>query len=240
MLRISLEEFEKDAAGSFKQARDTIDRLRSTDSFVDKFTEAIDDAEAEFTKGEKRQSFEKITGVLRSLETAETSIRSLPAAWKLLWIEFGYLVALLVSGYLIHKYPGNPLWKDFVTLSLKTVWFGALGGTTIAIYGIYNHIQKRDFDPQYTIWYICKPVIGGIFGWFVNLIYVLGFVAIQGHGTDQIKTPQIAYLIGFLAGFSERFTIKMIDKLMAVLTTFEEKPAESDAKNSGGKKKKTP
>lgn len=43
--------------------------------------------------------------------------------------------------------------------------------------------------------------------------------------------PEMAFLIAFLAGFSERFTIKMIDKLMSVLTTYESK--SSPAKKQG-------
>jgi hypothetical protein len=118
---------------------------------------------------------------------------------------------------------------DPIGMHLQTVWFGALGGVTIAIYGIYEHIQLRDFDPKYELWYICKPLIGGIFGWFVYLIYFIGLVSVQGIDI-KIKTPELPYVIAFLAGFSERFTLKMIDKLMGVLTTWQEKPSGDASK----------
>ena len=73
--------------------------------------------------------------------------------------------------------------------------------------------------------------MGGIFGWFASLIYILGFFTVQGVRPGDLNTPQVAYVIAFLAGFSERFTIKMIDKLMAVLTTFEEKPSNGASKS---------
>jgi len=115
----------------------------------------------------------------------------------------GYLVILLLLGYVTNKWPTFTLWRELMTgpiiMHLQTVWFGALGGITIAIYGIYEHINKRDFDPTYELWYICKPVIGGIFGWFVYLIYYLGLVSVQGYKGD-IQTPELPYLIAFLAG----------------------------------------
>lgn len=104
---------------------------------------------------------------------------------------------------------------------------GALGGITVAIYGIYSHVQKRDFDPRYKLWYICKPIIGGIFGWFIYLIYFLGIISAQGMDEAAIRKPELPFIIAFLAGFSERFTIKIIDKLMNVLLSWEEKSKES-------------
>jgi hypothetical protein len=71
------------------------------------------------------------------------------------------------------------------------------------------------------LWYICKPVVGAIFGWFVVLVYYVGLVSAQGQA--DVKTPQVTYAIAFLAGFSERFTIKTIDRLMTVLTGEEDK-----------------
>jgi len=97
-----------------------------------------------------------------------------------------------------------------------------LVGITIAIYCIYNHIRVGDFDPRFKLWYICKPIIGGIFGWFIFGLYVIGFIAVQEKDIKDIENPMFIYIIAFLAGFSERFVLKMIDKLMSVLTSYEE------------------
>jgi hypothetical protein len=153
------------------------------------------------------------------------------------------LVFLLLLGYLTYRWPGFVLWRDLVLrgdpagMHLQTAWFGALGGVTVAIYGIYEHIHLRDFDPKFELWYICKPLVGAIFGWFVYLIYFLGLVSVQDLKNTDIKTPELAYVIAFLAGFSERFTLKMVDKLMAVLTTWQEKPS-GDTSPKGTTKQK--
>jgi hypothetical protein len=144
-------------------------------------------------------------------------------AWNLFWIELAYLAIILLLGYAIHKLPEFWLWSGLVTLSAKTAWFGALGGIAVALYGIYSHVQVRDFDAKYRLWYLCKPVIGAIFGWFVYLVYYVGLVSVQGVNVD-VKTPAVPYAIAFLAGFSERFTVQIIDKVMQVLATWQDKP----------------
>ena len=96
-----------------------------------------------------------------------------------------------------------------------------MGGVAIGIYGIYGHVAAKNFDASFRLWYICKPVVGAIFGWFVVLVYYVGLVSAQGQA--DVKTPQVTYAIAFLAGFSERFTIKTIDRLMTVLTGEEDK-----------------
>jgi hypothetical protein len=43
-----------------------------------------------------------------------------------------------------------------------------------------------------------------------------------------VNVPQVTYAIAFLAGFSERFTIKTIDRLMTVLTVGEDTSKTKD------------
>jgi hypothetical protein len=154
---------------------------------------------------------------------AEASYKAEPMAWRLLWIELAYLVFILLLGYVVHMFPGFWLWAGLVNLSSGTAWFGALGGVAVALYGIYGHVQARDFDAKYELWYICKPLMGAVFGWFVYLVYYVGLVSVQGVSVE-VKTPAVPYAIAFLAGFSERFTVQIIDKLMEVLATSQAKP----------------
>ena len=162
-------------------------------------------------------------------DRAEASLRSEPTAWRLLALETAYLMLILALGYLVKRYPDNWAWAGLVGLSAKAAWFGALGGVTIGIYGIYSHIAAKDFDASFRLWYICKPIVGAIFGWFVVLVYYVGLVSAQGQA--DVKTPQVTYAIAFLAGFSERFTIKTIDRLMTVLTGGDENDKNKNKSN---------
>jgi hypothetical protein len=76
--------------------------------------------------------------------------------------------------------------------------------------------------------------MGAIFGWFVFVVYYVGVISAQGNGSGPtaINNPELAFLIAFLAGFSERFTIKTIDRFMTVLTVGED-PKKTAAKGPG-------
>jgi hypothetical protein len=165
---------------------------------------------------------------------AEASAHAEPLAWKLLALEAAYLAAILGLGYLVKRYPDFWLWSGLVGLGAKCAWFGAVGGVTIGIYGIYSHISAKDFDATYRLWYICKPVMGAIFGWFVFLVYYVGVISAQAGSRTGISSPELSYLIAFLAGFSERFTIKTIDRFMTVLTGGDDKDKDKNNPRPGG------
>jgi len=64
---------------------------------------------------------------------------------------------------------------------------------------------------------------------------LVGLLSVQGIGAKDINHPELPYVLAFLAGFSERFTLKMIDTRMNVLTSFEEKPEKDTSKKSATK-----
>jgi hypothetical protein len=232
MINFSENDLQARAPQLIGQLKERLGGLRQSEDFVEEILKLIANIETEVGKQNYQAAVGMYNDAFDRIEKAEVSIRTNSLAWRLLWVEFGYLFFLLALGYLTFKFPDYFVWKGFVNLYFQTVWFGALGGVTISIYGIYSHIQMRNFDPKYKLWYICKPIMGGIFGWFVYMIYSLGFVSVQGKSADSMQIPQVAFLIAFLAGFSERFTIKMIDKLMAVLTTFEETTTNGGSKTA--------
>jgi tetratricopeptide (TPR) repeat protein len=223
---ITEEQFKAKGLEFFKKLEEKTKLLKVDLAVGNDSQKLIDEGKVLFSQGNTQDALKKYTEA-RDLITQTISSRSEPLARRLLCIEFCYLFILLLIGYLINKWPGYGLWKGIINQSLQTAWFGALGGITIAIYGIYSHIQQKDFDPNYQLWYLCKPVIGAIFGWFVYLIFFLGLVSVQGMNQQKMARPELAFLIAFLAGFSERFTIKMIDKVMSVLITWEDKETET-------------
>jgi hypothetical protein len=232
-------EFKGKGADLLRELKERVRHLKETEGVVGDLLKLIDESES-LLSSNPEESEKKYDEVLNKIGTIEISHRAKPLAWRLLWIELGYLASLLLLGYLTYRWPDFLLWKGLmdppVAMHLQTAWFGALGGITIAIYGIYEHVHLRDFDPQYELWYICKPLIGGIFGWFIYLIFYIGLVSVQGPGKKGIDHPELPYVIAFLAGFSERFTLKLVDKLMGVLTTWEDK---SVAGNAQKEKKET-
>lgn len=225
--------FAANAQALFTQLEQAMNALNDAGYSATVLEKGLTEARSLLAAGKTDEAEQKFNDTKMLADRAAASVAAEPLAWKLLWVELGYLALLIVLGYATHKWPNFRLWSGLLNLHSATPWFGALGGVTIGIFGLYSHIQARDFDPKFTLWYICKPIMGAILGWFTFVIYFTGLIAVQG-ATDlqNVKNRLILYIIAFLAGFSERFTLKIIDRLMQVLTTWEDKPAGTAAKTA--------
>ena len=206
--------------------------MKTSQAEIEEILELVNESEKLNKEDKYPEAFKKYDKALRKMEILYQTER---LANILLWVEVIYLAFLVFLAYFTWEWTHIRIWLGLRNeLAVQTAWCGALGGVTIAIFGIYEHMRKRDFDVSYKLWYICKPIIGGIFGWIAYLIYFAGIVSVQGYGKDgtnlDIKTPEVIYLISFLAGFSERFFLRLIDKLMSVLTSYENKPENGASK----------
>jgi len=95
------------------------------------------------------------------------------------------------------------------------LWLGMLGGTTIVLWGIVKHGTDMTFDRAYVIWYLLKPLLGAIMGVVAVLIVQAGFFTLQGN--LEIKNPTPLLVLSFIGGFSERFFIQVIDRVVTSL-----------------------
>jgi hypothetical protein len=225
--------FERDGKRLFDALEETRKVLRDPEYFATVIEKGIGDGRALLIDGKTAEAEQKYIETKLLVEQAEASNRAEPLVWKLFRVELAYLIAVMSIGYLTYEWPNYWLWSKFITVQAGTAWFGALGGVTIGLFGLYTHIQLRNFDPKYQLWYICKPVVGAIFGWFVCMVYLVGLLATQN--SLAVSNPLLLYVIAFLAGFSERFTIKIVDRIMQLLTTWDDKPAESQGGSSQAK-----
>jgi hypothetical protein len=215
--------FEREAPALFKKLEDAMKALNDAGYSAAVLEKGLADARSLLLAGNPAGAEQKYNDTKILADRAAASAAAEPLALRLLVVEAVYLLLLLFLGYVTHKWPAFRLWSGFLNLHSATAWFGALGGVTIGIYGLYSHIQARDFDPKFALWYICKPIMGAILGWFVFLVFLVGLVSVQGVADlGQVKNRLILYVIAFLAGFSERFTLKIIDRLMQILTTWQE------------------
>jgi hypothetical protein len=97
----------------------------------------------------------------------------------------------------------------------RYIFMGALGGLTIAIWGLIEHSANLDFDRAYAVWYWLKPLLGAVMGLIAVFAVLAGLFAVEGK--QDIQSEKALYIVAFLAGFSERFFIRIIDKLMTTL-----------------------
>jgi|SRR5579863_2419427 len=148
--------FEKDAPELLNNLEGRTKALQDYDYLATVVDKGIAEAESLLHAGKTADAEQKYLQTKALVDRAEASIKAEPLAWRLLWIEMSYLLVLLSTGYVAHQWPHYWLWKEFLTLHAGAAWFGALGGVSIGLYGIYGHVQARDFDPKYQLWYICR------------------------------------------------------------------------------------
>jgi hypothetical protein len=104
------------------------------------------------------------------------------------------------------------------------LWMGMLGGTTIVWWGIVKHAKELTFDSAFVIWYFLKPALGAVMGVVVVLIAEAGFVTLNENAPVSNQTPLL--VVAFIGGFSERFFINMIDKVVTAVLGGDTKTVE--------------
>lgn len=150
--------------------------------------------------------------VNRALETKGAARqRNWIAASSVLWLLF-----LLALGSRLKEIELGPAAGSLFGFHYwRYLLMGALGGVTIVIWGLIKHTIDLDFDTSYFAWYLFKPILGAVMGLIAVLVILGGFFAIQG--TTETAGPLPLYIIAFLAGFSERFSIRIIDRVTTAL-----------------------
>jgi hypothetical protein len=93
---------------------------------------------------------------------------------------------------------------------------GMLGGVLISLYGLVKHSTAGDFDRSYVKWYWSKPLIGALSGSIAALPFLGGLFIFDVSSRVPIMVASIAS-VSILAGFYERFFLKLIDRLGEVI-----------------------
>lgn len=103
----------------------------------------------------------------------------------------------------------------------EAVWFsglaGGLGGSVEIFWRLYYRVSvKQDFDPQYLMYYLVKPILGFVLGLIMYFLVAVGS-SMVGVDTNTIL-PQagtntgflLAIFLGFIAGFRQESVFDMI------------------------------
>jgi hypothetical protein len=171
--------------------------------------------------GEAHQAVWEATFFInRALETRD-------AAPHRTWIALSavvWLVALLVvARYLWALEATHSPALAFGLLYWRYLLMGALGGVTIVVFGLIKHTVDLDFDTRYFVWYLFKPILGALMGLVAVLVVLAGLVAIEGSAST--RSPALLYVLAFLAGFSERFSLRLLDRATTALLGGESTPS---------------
>jgi hypothetical protein len=187
----------------------------SNSAFWRSFRGALDKALSAADKNDFTKSFLRLTeaGVLINRAEESEGLRSLkvrlalfPAVWMLGLLGFQVVIRFLQVRVLFPLF--SPEYFGYL-------WAGMIGGTTIVLWGLVKHSVQLDFDRTYSFWYLLKPGIGAVMGVIAVLILKAGFLSVEGK--IELTNPTPLILLAFVVGFSERFFIRILDRVITAI-----------------------
>ncbi len=86
-----------------------------------------------------------------------------------------------------------------------------VGGIVSVLYKLaFDRTQFPESNALY-LWIVAKPVVGIVMGALVYFIAVSGELALNGR--TQITNIQFLNILAFLGGFSDRFSLDLLDRI---------------------------
>ena len=141
-------------------------------------------------------------------------------AWRFIYcyggMAFIYLLGILAAilllwfSYQPYLLSSNILWVP----SWAFLW-GATGGILYGLWWLWQHTSRREFRKVWYVWYIILPISGSILGAIAYLVFMAGFIA--STGTASVESPFFIMLFSALAGFSNRWTVKLLEKVTKLI-----------------------
>ena len=92
-------------------------------------------------------------------------------------------------------------------LAMAAVGIGGATAVLSQVAGI--ELRTKPLTPQVT-WYAIRPVLSATMGLVTYLVLIAGFSLLSGDDF-RLDTPQGVFLIGFLAGYLERFSQNILE-----------------------------
>ncbi len=122
------------------------------------------------------------------------------------WLPLiGWLWSVSVRGCL-------PSWLEPFSLAYQCTLMGALGGVVYCLRAIYLHRSvKKSWDPNWTAWYIIRPVVSSIVGLVAFIFLNAGLLVLDAQHTTS--SNQYGFLaLSFVVGLNvDRFLVKIED-----------------------------
>ncbi|MDA8368190.1 MAG: hypothetical protein M0Z62_14760 [Actinomycetota bacterium] len=138
--------------------------------------------------------------------------------WWLLPLQLGYLALLMLLALLhfhwswAHRLVGNTLGP----IPLAVPWWGALGGITISLTGVFKHASS--WDRSYENWHVARPIMGAIMGSVGYLIFIVVIRSTGASVSTATRSGGAAFdLVAFLVGYREAVFRELLRKAVDVL-----------------------
>jgi hypothetical protein len=153
----------------------------------------------------------------RELHWAEERV-SAAVPWFTHWMaiilyEVGWLAAAVAVAE--GAFGGDPAGMKLLGVPVTYLAWGTVGGATWAIFGVWLHTIRSDFDRAYLAWYATKPLLGGIAG---ALVFLLADMISAQISTDTAD-KDVLYFAAFVLGFFEALLVNVLETLRQKVTS---------------------
>ena len=151
------------------------------------------------------------------MQTVPESGRASAPKW-LFVLELSYLPLLVAIAIAYQHWDGlRSLVPDPAgPVPLVVPWWGALGGVTISLTGIFRNAKK--WDPSYNAWHVARPFLGATIG---SVGYLIFAVAVHASGSGLTTTSSESHaafaLVGFLVGYREELFRQLLKRATDVM-----------------------
>lgn len=183
------------------------------DGNLSKIIQSINSTHESVSKKDSKKALEDFYSACHQFNEA---IENSKLSWRFTY-EYGgpviiYFLGLLASMFLVWYFFSDSLLNS--TIMWVPTWafiWGAAGGVLQGFWKLWQHISQRSFRKFWFVYFFLLPLMGGILGALVYIVYYAGFIVATG-GT-QIATQSLAMLLSALAGFSSWWAVELLNAL---------------------------
>lgn len=133
-------------------------------------------------------------------------------------IQITWLLFLIVTAvYFFRTMGGREV--NLGSIPIGVLWFGALGAILISLTGVVEH--TRDWDPDFALWHLSRPLVGATLGVVSVLMLQAGVLATGGSaqpsGAQGAPKNLLYYLVSFLVGYREETFRELIKRFVDLI-----------------------
>jgi archaellum biogenesis protein FlaJ (TadC family) len=131
---------------------------------------------------------------------------------NLFWIVIGYSIGLILIIAALSYLLWNQNDPRIVYVPVSILEWGFIGGMVGVLYRLAFKRSGHRNNAQLYRWIIAKPIVSVVMGAIVYFLAVSGELALNGR--TQINNIEFLNVIAFLGGFSDRFSIDLLNRIV--------------------------
>lgn len=130
----------------------------------------------------------------------------------LFWIVIGYSIGLILVIAGLSYLLWNRSDPRIVYVPVSILEWGFIGGMVGVLYRLSFKQHRHRNESQLYRWIIAKPIVAIVMGAIVYFLAVSGELALNG--STRINNIEFLNVIAFLGGFSDRFSIDLLNRIV--------------------------